>query len=657
VPPALKAIGVGNIPASGPAILVANHVSQRDPELLQSVIERKIHFENHTERLREGGLVAMFPEGSPARTGSIETFGPEIETVIRKNPSAAVIPAAFVFLRQNSVRVLYIGEPFTETLTAAQLRQTIVELSCEAVNHRRTGESTLIHRLIEIARSRWDNPAITDSTQKRLSYGEVLAESMLFRMWLGRNTEAGEQQIGILLPGSVTSAVVNYAVTLAGKTAINLNFAAGEQISRPAAEQCNLKTILTSKPFLEGIGHRQWPEMVFLEDISAALTTADREQAVQDARHAPLAQIAKEVTPDSIACILFSSGSTGIPKGAELTHWNILSNADGFAAKLPLTADECMLGALPFFHSFGYTFVLWFPVLHGLRAVFHSSPTDATTIGDLCEAQKATLFLSTPTCCQQYARKVPPQQFASLKYVIVGAEKLRDSVAAEFRQHFGFDLLAGYGCTELGPGVAVNVPDIFFDGVRHTGTRIGSVGRPLMGIAVRILNPETYEIVPIGQPGMVTINGPSRMAGYFREPALTAQSIHDGYYITGDIGYVDEDGFLYITDRLARFSKIGGEMVPHLRIEEAVSRLTASFVTSVPDSRRGERLSMIYTNSEITAGRIWEELNRSGLPPLWIPKPSNIYLVPNIPMLPSGKVNLKEARAVAAELLVATAQT
>jgi acyl-[acyl-carrier-protein]-phospholipid O-acyltransferase/long-chain-fatty-acid--[acyl-carrier-protein] ligase len=646
----LKAVGVHHVPTSGPAILVANYVSEADPELLQSAITRRIHFENLNERLLDGELIAIFPESAPARTGSIETFRPEVEALIAATPSAVVIPAAICSLGPNAVRVLLVGEPLKQKMTAPQLRRRIVELSCEGIQHSQTNESTLIHRFVEIARKKWNDPAISDSSQKRLSFGELLTESLLLSQWLRSNTGVHEQNIGTYLAAGIDAAIANCAATLAAKTAVNLNFAAGEQTARLAAEQCNLKTILTSKMFLERAGLSQWPEMVFLEDVYTRLTNADRETALGRARDASAGHLAKGVAPDSTACILFSSGSTGIPKGAQLTHWNILTNVAGLAAKIPRLPDDCVLGALPFFHSFGYTFALWYPLLEGVRAAYHSSPIDAKTIGDLCETHRATLFLSTPTFCLQYARKVRPAQFASLKHVLVGAEKLRDSVAAEFRRHFGFDLLAGYGCTELGPGVAVNVPDIACDGFLHIGTRAGSVGRPLVGITLRIVDPETRECLPTGAQGLVLVNGPSRMTGYFQQPDLTANVMEDGYYITGDIGYVDDDGFLYITDRLARFSKIGGEMVPHLRIEEAVSHLTPAFITGVPDNARGERLVMIYTNPQIAPADLLRELNRSGLPPLWVPKRGDIQLVSAIPVLPSGKVHLAEARKLAVDV-------
>ena len=484
---------------------------------------------------------------------------------------------------------------------------------------------TLGGRLREVARAAPERQAIADSSGHSLTYGEVVQQAEQLANWLATERPA-EVNIGLYLPSSVAAAVANYAITLAGKVAVNLNFTAGEQYCRAAMAVCGLQTIFTSRGFLEKMGSKTLAEMVFLEDVPT---------------EARAAKTVADVGPDSTACILFSSGTTGVPKGIQLTHWNILANAEGLAARIPPDESDCVLGVLPFFHSFGYTFALWFPVLCGLRAAYHASPTDARTIGELAEKHRATYFLSTPTFCQQYARKLPPQQFATLRYILVGAEKLRDSIAREFKDHFGIELLAGYGCTELGPGVAIST---------HAERRPGSVGRPLDGITVRIADPDTLEPLSCGQQGMILVNGPSRMPGYYKAPELTRQVLHDGFYVTGDLGYVDEDGFLYVTDRIARFSKLAGEMVPHLPIEEAISDLTASFVTGVPDKARGERLVVLYTNTETTPADIHARLVQSGLPALWIPKREDIHAVAAIPVLPSGKVDLRQARELAASV-------
>lgn len=483
-------------------------------------------------------------------------------------------------------------------------------------------KETLAARFKAIANARPEQAAITDSTGCQLTYGELLCRAEKFARYLLAMC-SGDPNIGIYLPAGVPAAVVNYGITIAGKTAVNLNFTAGRANCAAARHLCELKTIVTSRAFIDKLGGETLPEMVFLENLE---------------NHDFQAGLPTNLQPDQTACILFSSGSTGTPKGIELTHWNVLANAEGLASRIPPAPDDCVLGVLPFFHSFGYTFALWFPVLHGIRAVYHANPTDAKIIGQLAHEHRATHFFSTPSFCQQYAAKVDREKFATLRYIIVGAEKLRPSTAKQFREHFGIELLAGYGCTELGPGVAINTP---------SESKPGSVGRPLEGIEVRVADPDTLELLPVGQEGVILINGPSRMPGYYQSPGLTRQVLRDGFYVTGDIGYVDADGFLYITDRMARFSKVAGEMVPHLRLEEAVSDMTPAFVTGVPDERRGERLVMLYTNPEVTAETIQRRLQTSELPPLWIPKREDMYLVENIPVLANGKVDLKGARAVA----------
>lgn len=271
-------------------------------------------------------------------------------------------------------------------------------------------------------------------------------------------------------------------------------------------------------------------------------------------------------------------------------------------------------------------------------------------VGELAQQHGATFLLATPTFCSHYTRKCSRKQFGSLRYVLVGAEKLRDSAAEEFRNKFGIDLLAGYGATELGPAAAVNTPNVNGQG-SQCGTRAGSVGRPLPGTSMRVINAETFAPLPPGEQGMLLVKSPSRMQGYYGEPQKTRGVLHDGFYVTGDLARIDEDGFVFITDRLARFSKIGGEMVPHLKIEEVASEVLTDagcFVTGVSDEKRGERLVLLYTSTNIEAAEILNHLQAANLPPLWIPKRDNIYFVDSIPVLGTGKVDLAGARALAA---------
>lgn len=701
----IRVIGSGKTPARGGALLVSNHVSYVDAIVIGCCTHRFVRFlmwkpyfdlkllkpflkilqaipiysasPKQTVRalreacaeLKHGELVCIFPEGSVTRTGHIHGFQRGVERIIECSPETPVIPVAldglwghplsangsrslFNWLRNCRPEVIVsLGDPMYAPTSASEIRQRVLELSSEVFAMRKTAKSTLGHRLIQSARHSWFRLAIADSTRKQLTFGKMLTASILIRNWLS-DEHAREPNIGLLLPTSVGGAIANFGVTLAGRTAVNLNFTAGEQNLRSAVKQCRVRTVLTSRLFLEKIGMAAWPEMIYLEDLLPRFNRAAKIRALITARLAPPRQILGRVIPDDIACIVFSSGSTGVPKGVELSHWNLVSNIDAVTGIFPVNAGDCMLSVLPLFHSFGYTFGLWFPVIQQFRAIFHPNPTDAKTIGELAAAHRPSFLLSTPTFCLHYARKCAREQFSSIKYVLVGAEKLRESVAEEFRNKFGIEPLAGYGCTEVGPGVAVNTPDVQNGSVSQQGFRPGSVGRPLPGVAVRVVDPDTFRPLPPGEQGMILVNGSSRMVGYHGAPEKTAQVLRDGYYVTGDLGYLDEDGFLYITDRLARFSKIGGEMVPHLKIEDALGEIlrnTPCFVTGVPDERRGERLGVLYTLPEISPAQLVQHLNQRGFPPLWIPKRENFYLVAEIPMLGSGKVDLAKARALVLE--------
>jgi acyl-[acyl-carrier-protein]-phospholipid O-acyltransferase/long-chain-fatty-acid--[acyl-carrier-protein] ligase len=281
-------------------------------------------------------------------------------------------------------------------------------------------------------------------------------------------------------------------------------------------------------------------------------------------------------------------------------------------------------------------------------AVYHPNPTDAKAIGELVEKYKGTFLLSTPTFCSGYARKCTREQFASLRFVLVGAEKLRASIAKQFEEAFGVELLEGYGCTEMSPVVAVNVPN--FEAGRDTqvGNKAGTVGHPLPGVAAKIVDVETGAALGPNQEGLLMVKGANRMLGYVGKEAP-----EEDWYRTGDLAVVDDEGFLRITDRLSRFSKIGGEMVPHLKIEDAIHKVSGDepcAVTGIPDEKKGERLIVLYTQQMVTADELWKRLAETDLPRLWLPKKENIYQVSSLPTLGTGKLDLRGVRARAEEL-------
>jgi acyl-[acyl-carrier-protein]-phospholipid O-acyltransferase/long-chain-fatty-acid--[acyl-carrier-protein] ligase len=359
--------------------------------------------------------------------------------------------------------------------------------------------------------------------------------------------------------------------------------------------------------------------------------------------------------PHAIAAVLFSSGSTGVPKGVMLSHHNLLSNVEAVSQVLWIGPQDRVMGVLPFFHSFGLTGTLWIPLIFGIGAAYHANPLDAKTIGQLVARHRATILMATPTFCQAYLRAVEAGDFATLRHVVVGAEKLREPVLAAFKAKFGLELYEGYGCTEMGPMVAVNVADLADWAVHQTGRKVGTVGHPLPGVAARIVDLDSGAIVPQGDQGLLLLKGPGRMLGYLGDPERTAATLRDGWYVTGDVARLDEDGFIAITDRLARFSKIGGEMVPHVNLEEAIAAIPgieACAVTGVADAERGERLVAYFVGLPgVAAEPIWSHLAASPLPRLWLPKPQNIHRVDSLPLLASGKLDLRRIKQMASDSL------
>ena len=470
--------------------------------------------------------------------------------------------------------------------------------------------------------------------------------------------------IGLLLPATVGGALANLGVSLAGKVPVNLNFTGGQEAMAYAAAQCEIRTVITSKVFLAKAKLEAPEGAVYLEDIMASIGKAAKLWALVKARIAPAAWLTPKGDPDSLATVIFSSGSTGVPKGIMLSHFNLATNVDAVLQIFSLDERDRIIGVLPLFHSFGFMATIWLPLFTGGGVVYHPNPTDAKVIGELIHKYKGTFLLSTPTFCGTYMRKCTKEQFASLRFVVVGAEKLREPLRKEFEETFGIDLLEGYGMTEMSPVVAVNTPGFREGKENQIGTKHGTVGLPIPGVAVRIVDPDTMEPLPPGQEGMLLVKGPNRMIGYLNQPERTAQVFHDDWYITGDMAKVDEDGFLAITDRLSRFSKVGGEMVPHLLIEDLISKAcqdasgTAApcAVTGLPDERKGERLAVLYTDPAITPEELWRRLSETDLPKLWLPKLENIHRVDELPVLGTGKLDLRGVRTRALELSTAIPQ-
>ncbi len=702
-----------NLPSHGGALLVANHMSLVDALLLLGSVDRPIRFlmfkdiydlpyikpfakmidaipissqlrprdmihslRAASDAIKNGEVVCIFAEGQITRIGQLLPFRRGLERIM-KGVDAPIIPvyldgvwgSIFSYERGRFIwklprRIPYpvtvtFGKPMPNTASAFEVREAVQELQSDSFMHHRHRMMTLVRSFIRTGHTRPFRFAMGDKRRPRMKWGAALLSSIFLARRL-RKTWEGQEMVGILLPPSVPGALVNFAAMISGKVPVNLNYTASNETIASCAQQCKLKTVITTKLLLEKLPIEVPGEKVLLEEVAAAPGLGERLVALLLwFLPGPLLErnlsAGKMRTLDDLATIIFSSGSTGEPKGVMLTHYNIASNIEQMGQTFMLQKSDVLLGVLPFFHSFGFTVTLWLPAVMGIGVAFHPSPLDLVAVSELVRDYKVTFLLATPTFLQAYTRRCLPEDFGSLEFVVVGAEKLPESLALAFEDRFGIRPLEGYGTTECSPVVAVNTRDFRAPGFRQVGAKRGHIGHPLPGVSVRIVDPETGERLGVDKAGLMMVRGPNIMKGYLNQPEKTAQVLKDGWYVTGDIASEDEDGFLTITDRLSRFSKIGGEMVPHIKIEEKLQELSEAVekrfvVTAVPDEKKGERLVVLHTVTPEELAPVLEKLGSAGLPNLWLPRANQYFQIEELPHLGTGKLDLRKIRELAAEL-------
>ena len=512
-------------------------------------------------------------------------------------------------------------------------------------------------------RVRPDALAIADSTGAKLTYRETIQRATALALFLKRSV-GSSPYVGILLPPTAPAAVANIAVTLLGKIPVNLNYTTSDSVVNSCIDQCGMSHVITAQKAIEKFHLKPNRPLILLEEVAKQIKPTDK-LAAAIASYSPRI-VAPRILPglqgnrlDETATVIFTSGSTGDPKGVMLTHKNVLSNVFGIAQHVQLTPEDTVLGILPFFHSFGFSVTLWTVLGLGLKAVYHYSPLDAKIIGTLSEKFGATVMTATPTFMRSYLQRCKPEQFAKLRLLILGAEKLKPELAREIEEKLGINPIEGYGCSETGPVVSVNVPMQVHsrEGTLISGNKRGSVGRPLPGTEIRTSDPETGKVLSDGETGVIVVRGPQVMRGYLNRAEATATVLRDGWYLTGDLGFIDDQGFLSITDRLSRFAKIGGEMVPHHAVESAIAVAagvpdSSIAVTSLPDPKRGERLVILHTQLPITPEVVCSRLAEGETPRLWIPSTSDFIEVETIPVLGTGKLDLRGIRRLAEETLL-----
>ncbi|MBE6406922.1 MAG: hypothetical protein E7040_13035 [Lentisphaerae bacterium] len=712
----LRVVGKENMPYSGPILLVSNHVSLVDLLMIQAVVRQRVRFMVRTEiikfiptrlifwylgvlrvpssrhpkamkrffndiqnRLRAGETICFFPEGAISGSGNLMRFRSGVHALLPPEIQVTVMPVRLGMVHGRLTGIhnkrihfrkltrwpvdysVAIGEPVDPNLSAFQLRQKISELGAISETSPQPGERPIHTAFIFHAKRHLFGKVFYDApTGKWFSNFKMLMLTIMLSKIIRKIDKGTAGYTGVLMPNTPVTAGVLMAVQCADRTPAIMNFSAGESVALTSMRDAGVKTILTSKKFLEKLKWEKSEEMVFLEDLVPSITRMQKFLTMLMILFLPTRTIVRNVSPLSCynmfqqAVLLFSSGSTGKPKAVMLTQRNINCNIQSFIRVIDWSTRDRVIGNLPIFHSFGFTVCFALSATTGTPVAYIANPLDASLIVKTCGTFKVTILCATPTFLQKYMMKAKAEDFQSLRLCITGAEKLRTELADRYRNLTGKDIVEGYGCTELSPIVTVNLNNSIYT----LGTRSdhpGSIGCPLPGIHARIVDINTGVELPPGMDGRLQVRAGSVMKGYLNAPELTEQVIQNNYYDTGDIAHMDEDGYVYITGRANRFSKIGGEMVPHEGVEDAITQYLHSETREIAvagrsDRMKGERLVIFHILENIDTAAIIAGLRDVGLPNIWIPKPEDFIKVDQLPLLGSGKLDLVKLRAMVKEL-------
>jgi len=702
-------IGLENLPRGG-FLLLPNHISWVDAIVLQVACPRPIRYvidqeyyrkpilypflrvlgcipitsrKSHsairaaTEKIAEGEIVCVFPEGRLERTGTLLRLQRGYELIAR-HANADVVPVWLdqlwgsifsfqggKFFRKFPKRIPYpvtiaFGKPLeADAADIATVREELLKLGEFCFSQRPSLDRHLAEPCVRGLKRRPFATAVIDGLDhSALSRSKLLGAAVALSRYFRK--EFPDERIAIILPASKGSMVANLAVTLANKVPVDLNFTIGRAANESCRKRANLRVAISATQFMERLKDFPWPERVLkLDELMPRMKRQIifwwiMSLLVPAGLLLRLLKIPKEGGHRE-AVLLFTSGSTGEPKGAVMSHRNVVGNVSQFRQLLDAMKEDAILASLPFFHTFGSTVTLWYPLIEGVRIVTYPNPLEAAKNAALIERYKLTLLLATPTFLRGYLRKVEPDKLRSLRLVITGAEKLPLDLAKNFEERFKQKVFEGYGLTETSPVVSVNLPEPHSTKPGEQGqpsSRSGSVGKMAPGIAAEIREPETDRKLSLHETGMLWLRGVNIFEGYLHDPERTADVLQNGWLKTGDLGRFDEDGFLYIEGRLSRFSKIGGEMVPHEAIESKIVDLLGLAgrderpiaIMGVQDEAKGEAL-VLLSAVDVDLAELRSKLHDAGVPNLWIPK--QLQRVESIPVLASGKLDLKKCKELA----------
>ena len=720
-------LGLENLPRDGGCVVICNHVSWIDGILILWMLPRNVRFvvdganfqrgplrylasafdtilmmtnpKSIARALREarrgveaGDVIGIFPEGTLSRTGQLQAFKPGIQKIL-KGTDAPIVPMYMdgmwgsifsfsggkFFLKWPSQfrrkLTLHIGSPLPADASLDQMRSAVATLQADATIRARASFDVPVRRLVRAWKRRRGRLQIADSMGNESTGRQALVRALVLRRLLRREVlDDADSHVGLLLPPTLAGVLANVALSMDRRVSANLNYTATEDVLNHCTAEIGVRKIISSEKFMEKMNFTLDAEVVTLESLKDKVTAADKAIAALMAFGLPAGLLIRalglhRIESDDVLTVIFTSGSTGMPKGVELTQANIAHNVEAIGRAVKLDSEDMVLGVLPFFHPFGYSVTLWAAQSLGPAGVYHFNPLDARQVGKLAAKYSATVLLGTPTFLRTYLRRVEPEQFKHMDVVVVGAEKMPESLFEQFEQRFGVRPVEGYGATELSPLVSVNIPPTR-SATRHQRDRIeGSVGRPVPGVAARVVvSADDPTELPHGEDGMLLVRGPNLMKGYVNNPDKTSQVCRNGWYVTGDVAHLDKEGFIHITGRLSRFSKIGGEMVPHVRVEEEIQRFLGAdpnhdadgdgqpdgpsiAVTAIPCEKKGERLIVLNTHLDRSPQEIRTALVEAGLPNLFIPSADSFVKVDEIPLLGTGKLDLKGVKELAEQIM------
>ncbi len=624
------------------------------------------------QRLNEGGRVVIFPEGRITVTGSLMKIynGPGLVAI---KSGAQVLPVAIegaqftpfsrlkgkVRLRWFPKITLTVMPPrkieLPEHVQGREQREyagkQLSDLMTEMMFQADGAQNTLFGRLLD-ARNIYggDHVVVDDPHKNPLTYNALIIRTMLLGRIFESRSNKGDN-VGVLLPSMVGTVATFWSLIAYGRVPAMLNFTVGSAGLISACETASLKLVVTSRQFIEKSGMEEVAqalaekvELVYLEDLAGEISKEDKLKALACSKLESLIinQTDFETNPHAPAVVLFTSGSEGVPKGVVLSHRNLLSNIRQLTTRIDFNANDVVLNAMPMFHSFGLTGGTLLAILNGMKTVLYPSPLHYRVIPEVAYDVNATILFGTNTFLAGYAKAAHPYDFYSVRYVFAGAEKLKADVREMWQQKFGLRIFEGYGTTECSPVVAANTPMDY---------RPDAVGRLMPGMEYKL------EPVPgLDDGGRLYVRGPNVMAGYLLhdrpgELVPPESEFGEGWYDTGDIVTLDEQGFITIQGRVKRFAKVAGEMVSLTVVENLATQVWPDLMhaaVALPDEGKGEKVVLLTEYQTAERATLAEQARKDGVGEICLPR--QVFPVKEIPLLGTGKIDYIKSKALAESL-------